>query len=130
MYAVLIYGFPLLLLLFEWGLRVLIQVDSSGFTGPTLAAAGLSFLMPLTKPKQLNIQIPGNPNAIAISRTDTQFMAFTWMVIFGYLFLWALTCYTSIKLPMNKVFSITTHLFIGSCAYVFSLVMTFVKEKV
>jgi hypothetical protein len=32
MYAVLIYGFPCVLLLFEWGLRFLLKVESFGIT--------------------------------------------------------------------------------------------------
>jgi len=77
MYGVLIYGFPLLLLLFEWGLRSLLAVDSWGFTGPTLAAAGLSFLVPLTKPKTLSVGVPNAPNAIVGSRGDQEFIALT-----------------------------------------------------
>lgn len=44
MYAVLIYGFPLTLLAFEWGLRTMIGVDSFGFTGPTACRSWTDFL--------------------------------------------------------------------------------------
>ena len=130
MQAILIYGFPLVLLLFEWGLRSLMAVDSSGFTGPTLAAAGLSFLVPLTKPKSLNVQVAGMPNAVVTSRADNQFVATTWILVFVFLFVWSWSCYVSIKSPEHNVFGVAKHLLIGGIAYLVSLVMTFVKEKV
>lgn len=129
MHAILIYGFPLVLLLFEWGLRSLMAVDSSGFTGPTLAAAGLSFLVPLTKPKILNVQVTGAQNVVVTSRADNQFVAATWILVFAFLFVWSSSCYASIKYPDHKIWGFSTHLLIGAGAYLISLVMTFVKEK-
>lgn len=129
MYSVLIYGFPLVLLLFEWGLRNIMAVDTSGFTGPTLAAAGLSFLVPLTKPKILNVQVPGASNAVVTSRADSQFVAVTWLMILAFLFVWSSSCYASIKLPGYKVYGVAGHLFIGAIAYIVSLFMTFLKER-
>jgi len=48
-YYILIYGFPFYLIAFEALLRNLFQLDVIGFVGPTIASAGLSFLLPLTK---------------------------------------------------------------------------------
>src|SRR3954463_14815061 len=110
MYSILIYGFPLTLLLFEWGLRSLLAVDSWGFTGPTLAAAGLSFLVPLTKPKILNVAIAGMPDAVAISKGDNQFIAFIWLLVLAFLFIWSGACYASIKYPDHMVLGVSTHL--------------------
>jgi hypothetical protein len=129
-YAVLIYGFPLILLLFEWGLRTVLVVESWGFTGPTLSAAGLSFLVPLTKPKVLNVQVPNQPNAVVTSTADRQFVALVWLFVLAYLFAWSASCYVSIKTPDHKVIGLSTHLVIGGAAYLLSLLMTFIKEKV
>ena len=130
MYVILIYGFPVMLLVFEWGLRHLLSVDSWGFTGPTLAAAGLSFLVPLTKPKILNIQIPNAPDAVVTSKRDKEFVGLTWLMVFAFLFIWSASCYASLKFPEQRVLGFSTHLFIGGVAYLISLVMTFIKEKV
>lgn len=130
MYSVLIYGFPLVLLLFEWGLRSLLTVDSWGFTGPTLAAAGLSFLVPLTRPKILNVSIPSAPNAVAISKGDQELVAFIWILVLAFLFVWSGACYASIKHPTHTVLGLSTHLVVGGVAYLISLVMIFVKEKI
>jgi hypothetical protein len=130
MYAILIYGFPLLLLIFEWGLRTIIQVDSSGFTGPTLAAAGLSYLMPLTKPKILDIPIPGMlGNAVVTSKADQRLVGLVWLIVLSTLFAWAASCYMSIKHPSETMAGVSAHFFIGGVTYVVSLIMTAIKER-
>lgn len=131
MYGILIYGFPLVLLAFEWGLRTLLQVESWGFTGPTLAAAGLSFLVPLTRPKELNIPLNNAPNAVAISKGDRDiFVPLAFLLVFVFMFAWCWSCYISIKKPNAELFGMSTHLVIGSIVYLISVVMTFVKEKI
>lgn len=130
MYAVLIYGFPLILLAFEWGLRFLLQVNSTGFTGPALSAAALSFLIPLTRPKILNVEIEGHPGAFATSTADSNFVGFIWVLVFATLFAWAGSCYVSMKLPNHEIIKLKTHLVIGLGTYFISLLMTFFKEKI
>ncbi|MDP4530505.1 hypothetical protein Q9252_00040 [Marinobacter salarius] len=128
MYAVLIYGFPLTLLAFEWGLRTMIGVDSSGFTGPTLAAAGLSFLMPLVKPKQK--KIPGHENYVVTTKADATLIPLLWLFVLAFLFCWSWSCYVSVKLPDHNTLGLASHLAIGSGLYIVSLILTAVKEKV
>jgi energy-converting hydrogenase Eha subunit G len=128
MYAILIYGFPLTLLGFEWGLRTMLEVNSSGFTGPTLAAAGLSFLMPLIKPKMR--KIPGHDGVVAISTAEAAFIPLLWLFVFVFLFSWSWSCYVSIKMPDHKILEFDSHLVIGGALYIISLVLTAVKEKV
>lgn len=128
MYVVLIYGFPLTLLGFEWGLRTMLTVDSTGFAGPTLAAAGLSFLMPLIKPKQKTI--PGHEDVIAISKAEAAFMPFLWFFVFAFLFSWTWSCYMSLKFPLDKTLGFDSHLVIGGALYSISLILTGIKEKV
>ena len=130
MHAVLIYGFPLILLLFEWGLRTLLAVDASAFIGPSLTTAGLSFLVPLTRPKDTNIVVKELPGAVVISRADHNFIAVVWILLLLYLFVWASSCYYSIKLSTSVTLTLPTHLLIGLTAYLVSLIATFVKEKV
>jgi hypothetical protein len=127
MYAMLIYGFPLTLLAFEWGLRTVLNVDTAGFTGPTLAAAGLSFLMPLVKPKL--IDIPGQSKTYAISKRDVNFIPVLWIFVFIFLFSWCLSCYVSLKFPSDKTCGFSSHLVIGGALYALSLILTAIKEK-
>jgi len=128
MYALLIYGFPLTLMLFEWGLRTILNVDSAGFTGPTLAAAALSFLMPLIKPKV--ILIPEYKNLVAMSNAESKFIPVVWVFVLAFLFCWSWSCYMSIKFPTDKIFGFNSHLVIGGVLYTVSLIMTGIKEKI
>lgn len=130
MYSVLIYGFPLVLLIFERGLRTILHVDSMCFTGPTLAAAGLSFLVPLTKPKQTAVAVEDYGKVTIMTGFETQFIVFVWLLVLGYLFCWSWSCYESLKCPNHQIFGMVSHLFIGICAYAGSLIMTFIKEKI
>ena len=43
MHSLIVYGFPMILVSFEILLRNLVNVDTSTFVGPTLAATGISF---------------------------------------------------------------------------------------
>jgi hypothetical protein len=106
------------------------MVDTSGFTGLTLAATGLSFLVPLTKLKELNVSVPDKVSAVAVAKTDIQFVGFTWLMLLIFLFVWSSSCYVSIKHPDLFVFGMPAHLAIGSIAYLLSLIMTFIKEKI
>ena len=130
MYKVLVYGFPLLLLVFEWGLRTVMHVDSSGFTGPTLAAAGLSFLMPLTKLKTKLIDIPGGDPVLVMSRADEQLVGLIWLLVLSSLFAWAFSCYLSVARPALNFYGTPGHFLVGLTTYVLSLVMTAFKGRV
>lgn len=137
MHTVLVYGFPLLLLLFEWGLRAGLKVDASGFMGPTLAAAALSVLLPLTKPvvrkldgfDSLSLGNHFSSSVVLTSRFDINFIAFIWVLFLLTLFGWAAACYFSLVSPNDTTLYFATHNTIGGCAYMVSVVMTSIKER-
>lgn len=130
MYQVLIYGFPLILIAFEWGLKFLMSQATTSFAGPALAAAALSFLMPLTRPKVIEVEVPGHPQAIVTSPADNQLIAFVWLLVFAYLFGWAWSCYLSIQNPAPKLWLLDQSLVLGIGTYTFSLLLTLIKEKI
>lgn len=130
MYTILTYGFPLILVVFEWGLKFILAVENTAFTGPALATAGLSYLIPLSKPKVLPIPIQGQAGAFATTERDSQLIGFNWLLILAALFSWSASCYFSIKAPTLKIFdTFYLHFLIGLCTYVVSLLMTLLKEK-
>ncbi len=129
MHAILTYGFPLILLLFEWGLRAALTVDTSGFFGPTLAAAALSYLVPLTRPYEKQDSWARSRQVLVTSRFDASFVAFTWLLVLLCLFAWAAACYCSLVTPADKTLGVATHISIGGGAYIISLVMTSIKER-
>nr|WP_256833682.1 hypothetical protein [Pseudomonas oleovorans] len=130
MYQVIIYGFPLILVAFESGLKFLMQYDNTSFAGPALSAAALSFLLPLTKPKILEIKIPEHPNAIVTTIGDRKLVGFVWILVFLYLFAWASVCYLSVQSPTLKIWLLDLAFVIGLTTYLISLILTFAKEKV
>lgn len=129
MQAILVYGFPFVLLLFEWGLRAVLEVDASGFFGPTLAAAALSHLVPLTRPFEQRNGWSQSRRVLVTSRFDANFVIAVWIFILVGLFAWASTCYFSLVEPDDKTLLLPTHTTIGGGAYIISLVMTSMKEK-
>ena len=133
MYAVLGYGFPLLMLLFEWGFRMLLAIESSGFIGPTLAGAGLSLLIPLTQPKKQPIQ-GKRTDGYFVSAWDLQFIPLVQILIFVFLFNWLGTCYASLKhadyaMAVGPI-AFPLHMLLGAAAYAISLVLVLIKEKI
>lgn len=129
MYTILTYGFPFILITFEWGLKFILKVENTAFAGPALAAAALSFLMPLTKPKVLEVRVEGHPGAFVTSSRDSQLIGLTWLLVFMFLFLWAVACFLSMQSPVIKFWILDMHLAIGLGTYFVSLVMTLLKEK-
>ncbi|EJL6474595.1 hypothetical protein ACVTD8_16260 [Vibrio cholerae] len=129
MYIVLTYGFPFILIAFEWGLKFLLKIQDTAFAGPALAAAALSFLMPLTKPKVIEIDVPGHPGTFVTSSRDSQLIGATWLLVFLFLFLWGAACYLSLQKPSLKFWELDVHLIIGLATYFLSLIMTLTKEK-
>ena len=129
MYTILTYGFPFILIAFEWGLKFILEQDNVAFVGPALAAAALSFLMPLTKPKVLEVNIEGHPGSFVTSTKDSQLIGFTWILTFLFLFIWSGACYFSIQNPMPKLMSLDLPLFLGLITYGISMIMTLLKEK-
>lgn len=129
MQAILTYGFPLLLLLFEWGLRAALKVDASGFFGPALSVAALSNLIPLTRPFEHRDSWGQNRRVLVTSRFDVHFVAVAWFCILLGLFAWASACYFSLVSPSDKTLWFSTHTTIGGGAYIISLFMTSLKEK-
>lgn len=130
MYAIISYGFPAILVVFEWGLRRVLQVDDTGFLGPTLATAGLTILAPLTRPKTLSVSVPGRDDVVVISKRDHIYVGVCWLFVLGYLFVWAGTCFASIRHPSHVTMAMPTHFLVGIAAYVLSLVMVAIKEWV
>ncbi|NTW21798.1 MAG: hypothetical protein HGA42_20485 [Nostocales cyanobacterium W4_Combined_metabat2_030] len=116
--------------MFEWGLRTLLLVDSSGFTGPTLASVGLTFLVPLTKPKEVQLEINNQKKVMVTSRRDSNFVVVTWLFILLFLFAWEASCYFSIKSPKEQFIGMSLHFLIGLLTYLVSLIMTGIKEIV
>lgn len=135
MYLIITYGFPVILILFELGIRAVISTDTSGFIGPTLASAALCFLAPLTKPKEISgLQVEGTVGHITIKKIDSNFIGFTWLMILLALGAWGTCCVMANKNPEEYSYLVYNYgvglpLIIGVVAYLSSLIMAAVKER-
>jgi hypothetical protein len=132
----LIYGFPFILMLFEWGFRQVIGADTLGFVGPTLAAAGVTFLVPLTKPNQVRISEKVK-NALmqkgitAVYEKDQNFIYFVYFILLISSFVWLWSCFVSMTTPNDLVFStFPTHVGIGFINYITAIILCWYKEAI
>jgi hypothetical protein len=91
---VLIYAFPFILLVIEWVLRVSLVIDSREFVGPTIAAAALGLLLPLTGLKQREHsedakRFLSTVNAVLVPKWEQRLIQVVWLFILATLALWA-----------------------------------------
>lgn len=129
MYSILIYGFPLILVLFETALRYAFKLDTFGFLGPTLSAAAITSLVGNVKPKTQEISDAEGNTYLAVSKLDNQFVAFCFLILFFMLLAWATTCYLSSISTTSPVIIIGVQLqfLIGIVTYAFSMALVAVK---
>ncbi|MFJ1521858.1 hypothetical protein ACG59Z_18570, partial [Acinetobacter sp. ABJ_C1_1] len=123
MYPILTYGFPLLLILFEWGTRKVIEVDTQVFIGPALSVSGICYLVPLLKPKVTNINFYSYK-----SKFDSQLIPFLYLLVLLSIFGWIASCILSIKEKEIIFLGINLYLWIGIIIYFVSIVMVVLKE--
>jgi hypothetical protein len=130
MHSIIIYGFPIILVLFEAFLRSLINVDTFGFVGPTLAATGISFMVPLTRLKVSEVESSLGEKWVQVSKRDQAYVNLVWLLLFISLFLWFWVCTLSIKSDTSMLFDFPTHVIVGAAMYVVGIVLSSIKEVV
>ncbi len=129
MHSIIVFGFPLFLVTFEWIFRTIANVDTFGFVGPTLAAAAISFIVPLTKLKEGTIEVDGR-EWITVSKNDTRFVNFTWLMLLIGLLSWFWVCTLSLNSTSKTVMDFPTHVIAGAIMYVISIALCAIKEVV
>ena len=107
-------------------MRTMLRLDVSSFIGPTLAASGISHLIPLTKPAVRTIESKER-GRVAVAISDLNFIAFIWISVLLGLLAWIASCHYSLILPEAYFLGWPVHQFIGGVVYAFSLLMIFIK---
>ena len=130
MHSIIVYGFPMILVSFEALLRNLIHVDTFGFIGPTLAATGISFIVPLTKLKVSEVESSLGEKWVQIPKRDQSFVNLIWLLLFVSLFLWFWVCTLSIQNSTDMLLNFPTHVVIGALMYVISIILSTIKEVI
>ena len=129
MHSIIVFGFPMILVTFEWLLRSIASVDTFGFVGPTLAAAAISFTVPLTKLKEEKIVVEGK-EWVKVSKNDTRFVYFVWLMLLLGLLSWFWVCTLSINSTSQTVMDFPTHVVAGAIMYAVSIAVCAIKEVV
>ncbi|HCH2593676.1 TPA: hypothetical protein RUZ08_003489 [Vibrio cholerae] len=129
MHSIIVFGFPMILVTFEWLLRSIASVDTFGFVGPTLAAAAISFVVPLTKLKEEVLEADGK-EWIKVSKNDSRFVYFVWLVLLIGLLSWFWVCTLSINASGQSIADFPTHVVVGATMYVVSIGLCAIKEVV
>lgn len=130
MHSLIVYGFPIILVSFEALLRNLINVDTFGFVGPTLAATGISFLVPLTKLKEFEFETDEGERWVKVSKRDQIFVNLMWLFLFISLFIWFWICTLSIQSSPAIFLGLPAQILAGATLYVLSIILSTVKEFV
>ncbi len=131
-YNILSYGFPIYLIGVEMLFRFVTGVDTSSFIGPTIAAAGITFLIPLTVPKPVTLPIESQTLVIPdgyelVSSRDSEFIKFTWIFILIGTLIWMSACTVSLRYPDWDLWVFPGHLCVGIVNYVISLLFSWIK---
>lgn len=130
----LLYGLPLYLYGLEFLLKALANIQADSVAGPTLAGAGLGFLLPLTDLKAVPVDARvleqlKSKGANAYSETDRAFSDFVWVFFFASLGAWMACIYLTLR-PLENTFKhLNKSLLIGCIIFVVSIVLTEIKER-
>ncbi len=116
------------LLAMEWILRVSMKVDSTGFTGPALAATGVGLLIPCTKLRPVVLPGPSSlPRGYVIfSRSQMRCVNAIWFFVLFLTVVWAYTVYLSCTGTAG--FYRDGHVFYGLAAYFSGIILAELRE--
>jgi uncharacterized membrane protein (DUF485 family) len=133
---ILLYGLPVYLYVIELLIKSIARVNSDSLAGPTLAGAGIGFLLPLTELKQLNIdaslsQALKDLKARAYSPRDKKFCDLVWLTFFASLGGWMYSISLTlqyIRHPQSA--TVNWALVIGCLTFAVSILLAEVKERI
>ena len=121
---ILIWGFPFYLIVLEMLFRGISGLDTGAFVGPAIATAGLSFLLPLTKPKTLQESLHGRTLALVeanggtvVNTNDQKLLPFIWLsILIGFL-VWFWSSHVALTSLNTSILFIPEHIAIGFINY-------------
>jgi hypothetical protein len=136
---ILLYGLPVYLYALESLLKTIAAVNSESLLGPTLAGAGIGFLLPLTDLKQ--VPIPESMrnelsklNANIYYPRDKQLVEGIWVAFFASLAAWMYSVFLTFppthpsQLTHPSVLSLPV--IIGCVVFAISMILCELKERI
>lgn len=130
------WGFPFYLIVLELIFRGVSGLDTSSFIGPAIATAGLSFLLPLTKPKEIGNALNGRTlsvieanGGVVVNSNDQNLLPFVWLsILIGFL-VWFWASHIALSTPQNTFLFAPTHIAIGFINYILAAILSAIKGK-
>jgi hypothetical protein len=135
--VLLIWGFPFYLIVLEMLFRGVSGLDVSNFIGPAIATAGLSFLLPLTKPKDysglVSTELKDAVHQVGgeiVNVNDQRLIPFVWIAILCGFLTWFWASSVSSSAPTAQFGFMPLHVAVGLINYCIAALFTIVKERV
>jgi hypothetical protein len=132
---ILLYGLPLYLYALELLIKAVASVNADSVAGPTLAGAGIGFLLPLTELKRIQVD-PAlltqlkSAGASVYSPRDKSFSDFVWVAFFLSLVAWMYSISLTLRHSSGSHGAVNWPLLIGCIIFVAAVVLAEVKEKI
>lgn len=136
---ILIWGFPFYLIVLELLFRGVSGHDTSAFVGPAIAAAGLSFLLPLTQPKTktLSDSLHGRAQelieangGVVVNVGDLRLLPFVWIAILIGFLVWFWSSQISLTATSETFLLIPSHIAVGGINYLMAAILSAIKGRV
>jgi hypothetical protein len=134
---ILIYGFPFYLILIESILRKAYRLESEAFIGPTLAAVGVSFLLPLIVPKKRDFPVTQQTKQEVEAhgmtmryKSEERFIDAVWLFIFTLTACWTYCLYLSSQSQIQLWWTFPIYKIIGFFNYFVGVLFSEIKEVV
>jgi hypothetical protein len=132
---VLIYTFPFFLLVMEWLLRISLQIDSREFVGPTIAAAALGLLLPLTGLKNREFALSEGTkrqiealNAVIVPKRERILVDIVWLTILLSLAVWGGCLVFACKPEQNPIK--VSPVYYGLASYFIAVIFSEIRESI
>lgn len=135
-HALLMYGFPIYLMGFEYIYRVTAAAQAEQFIGPALAAASLSLLFPLTRPRTAEEHL--TPSMLkrmkekGIKPTfqgDETFTVIIWLLMIVGFLIWLTVCGISQESETRMIGPFQTQIMIGLGCYLCAVIIVEVRNR-
>ena len=137
---VLLYGLPVYLYALELFLKSVANISQDSVAGPTLAGAGIGFLLPLTEFKDVTTLPADVATALkskggkAYAENDKKLVDFIWLTFFlsliGWMYSLRLTFSGAQLVWQVSSIPLNVSLTIGCAVFVASIILTEMKEAI
>jgi hypothetical protein len=120
----------------EWIFRIVTKDDTSKFMGPTLASAGLGFLVPLLVEESREVEIGAElqkelkeKGLKAVVKRDDDLFGLVAFAIFVGIAAWIGTLYLASRATPAAFLSVNDYLWAGLGTYFVGVIIAYIREK-